>query len=52
MSAGTYFVAVKAEKFLRIRLIETVAQYGFRGVVVFLAVEAVGAAEIRDPAFR
>ena len=47
-----HFVAVKAEKFLRIHLIEAVAQDGFRGVVIFLVVEAVGATEIGDAALR
>ena len=47
-----HLVAVKAEKFLRVSLVEAVAEDGLRRVIVLLAVEPVRAAEIRDAALR
>ena len=45
-----HLAAVKAEELLRVRLVEAVAEDGFRWIVVLLVVEPVGAAEIRNAA--
>ena len=46
-----HLVAVEAEKFLRVCLIEAVTENGFRGIIVLLMIEAAGAAEVGDTAF-
>ena len=46
-----HLVAVKTKEFSRITLIEGIAQYGLRRIVILLMIQSIHTAEIRNSAF-